>query len=79
MRTNCSVLDTDDDADMVDGFAVISIAGGTRDTLVRADLSLMDAAAAVASHSILTTSIPGLWLSVDHQVSAPISMYPAHA
>jgi hypothetical protein len=49
---------------------VLSIAGSFRDSLVRSDLASLETLVPV-SHglSLLTTSIPGVRLEADHQVS----------
>ena len=55
----------------VDNVTVVSIMGSFRDTLI--DSSLGDISVLVAPEkgfSVLTTSIPGVWVSADHEVRA---------
>ncbi len=53
---------------------IISIAGGNRDTLVRSDLTSL-ASVVPPSHglTVISTSIPNVWLSIDHQVRIDFS------
>ena len=53
--------------------AIVSIAGGIRDTLVRSDLAYLDdIVPPYHGFSVMTTSIPNNWISVDHQVNKNI-------
>jgi GPI inositol-deacylase len=52
--------------------AVLSLAGGFRDVQVSAELSSLEEIAPPSHQvSVLSTSIPHVWLSVDHLVRSP--------
>jgi glycosylphosphatidylinositol deacylase len=49
--------------------AIISVAGGVRDTLVRSDLaSLDDIVPQSHGFTVVSTSVPNTWITIDHQV-----------
>jgi glycosylphosphatidylinositol deacylase len=48
--------------------SIVSVAGGIRDTLVRTDLSSLEGIVPAANAlSVVSTSVPGVWVSTDHQ------------
>ena len=60
-RTHC------DDQYELQQTALVSIAGGLRDTQVHASLSNLDSIIPCKNHiSAITTSIPDVWISMDH-------------
>ena len=47
---------------------IVSVGGGIRDTLVRSDLSILPHVSSTNGFTVTSTSVPNVWLSIDHQV-----------